>query len=390
MERVHFVSGATGFVGGALVLEILRQTDDRIVCGVRGDNADAVTQRLHQRLRDAAWAYDMVDLYPLIEERISAIPLDIGRENDFGAMRKALRAAQVVMWHCAASLKYKKSNAKELDRDNVRGTRNLVELANVIEADRFNYISTAYVAGDKAGQIDEISVIDSNPSPCNYYEKSKIAAEMIVENELRVPFRILRPGIVVGHSKTRLATSFSGMYGFIRDLIRFRKRTESKLGSMFSHRSVCLVANPESTINFMPIDAVAEVSVKLGLANTEARIFHMTNMSPPKVGHALNVFFSDIAMRKPRFVPNRDYLTSVDDALNKELDFYSSYLSVPKQFSVANGAAIVGEDAFRWDMSEASFRGYYGWFLQYLIEEGANRRLTVNHGSRRNWKKAIA
>ena len=44
MTSTHLVTGATGFVGSALVLELLRCTEDRVVCIVRPSQLDASTR----------------------------------------------------------------------------------------------------------------------------------------------------------------------------------------------------------------------------------------------------------------------------------------------------------------------------------------------------------
>lgn len=55
--RAHVVTGSTGFVGAALVLELLDRTDDRIVAIVRAGDTTA-EQRFEAALNSAADAYD--------------------------------------------------------------------------------------------------------------------------------------------------------------------------------------------------------------------------------------------------------------------------------------------------------------------------------------------
>lgn len=87
----HLVSGATGFVGGALVLELLRRTDDPIT--------------------DA--------------------------------------------WHAAASLRYEDADRSEILRTNVDGTAGMLGLARLLGVERFHHISTAYVADTRTGNVPE-------------------------------------------------------------------------------------------------------------------------------------------------------------------------------------------------------------------------------------------
>ncbi|WP_437900207.1 SDR family oxidoreductase [Sorangium sp. So ce124] len=53
MKEAHLVTGATGFIGGALVLELLRRTDDDIVAMVRPGDTGAV-ERFRQSIHHAA------------------------------------------------------------------------------------------------------------------------------------------------------------------------------------------------------------------------------------------------------------------------------------------------------------------------------------------------
>jgi thioester reductase-like protein len=75
MKRNHFVTGATGFVGGALVLELLKKTEDHIYCLVRGADINACDLRFKE------WLYLSASLYgenmiELINTRCFAIRLE--------------------------------------------------------------------------------------------------------------------------------------------------------------------------------------------------------------------------------------------------------------------------------------------------------------------------
>lgn len=375
MSRYHFVTGATGFVGGAISLELLRHTDCVVICGARGESDEHAQQRVTTALCEAARAYDLHDLTKEIERRVIGVRADIGQEIDPGAATRITNGEPLTVWHSAASLKYKETDRAEIFSDNLNGTRNVMEFALASNVEVVNYLSTAYVSGNLQGKIFERNVEDNGGAPCNCYEESKIASEKLLRTYTQLHSRIFRPGVVIGHSKTRKATSFSGLYGFIRDLKMFNRRISRKLGAFYSHRAVCLVANPEANINFIPIDAVAQNIVKLGTSGTSDRVFHITNTAPPPVGRSLIQFFGDIGMQEPRFVPNRTYLTSIDEALNDELDFYSSYLSIPKSFDVENGAKILGGEAFHWPIDEKELRNYYGWYIEHLEKQGISNRL---------------
>jgi thioester reductase-like protein len=198
----HLVTGATGFVGRALVLELLTRTDRDVVCLVRSaDSLEQPHERLHRSLAEAAVAYGVDDsLRAAIARRCRAVTADLHAPLDEVAATLIGQVDQV--WHCAASLRYLERDRKEIERTNVHGTDRMLRFAATVGANAFHYVSTAYVVGDADGHLPErpLGTAASN----NAYEETKLAAEALVLREavpwLRVT--ILRPSVVVGHSVT--------------------------------------------------------------------------------------------------------------------------------------------------------------------------------------------
>jgi thioester reductase-like protein len=368
MSNVHLVTGATGFVGGALVLELLRQTDDRVVCLVRAGDDEAARERLHASLAEAARGYGQLDLLDEIPARVGALAGDILRPSCGRADGERVRQ----VWHCAASLKYEDDQAEEIFRHNVEGTRNVLDLARARGAASFNHVSTAYVAGRRTGVIRE-EMADAG-APCNNrYEESKVAGEHLVASAEGLHARILRPSIVIGHSRTLVATSFTGMYGFIRGLLSFKRAVARRLGDFLSHRSLRLLADPATVNNFIPVDAVAANAVAVGRSNSPARIFHLTNACTPTVGQGMYLLFRELGLRQPRYVASPRELTSIDEALDTEIKFYGSYLLNAKLFDRGNTDAVVGAAASHWPMTDEVLLAHLHWYLRTQTREGRGR-----------------
>ena len=99
MPRVHLVTGATGFVGRALVLELLARTQAPVVCLVRADGTSP-QERLRNALFEAADAYDCPQsVRAAITQRCHAVAGDI-RSPECGLARRAGLARGPGMAQC--------------------------------------------------------------------------------------------------------------------------------------------------------------------------------------------------------------------------------------------------------------------------------------------------
>jgi nucleoside-diphosphate-sugar epimerase len=379
MSQTHLVTGATGFVGGALVLELLARTNVRVACIVRGQTQADAQRRLEQSLAHAAQAYGQPEVVVEIARRCTAVAGDILRPLCGAAGVQLGDVAEV--WHAAASLKYKDEHRDEIFQHNLEGTGNVLALAEALGAKTFNYISTAYVAGDRTGLVHE-TLPESDAHTNNQYEKSKIQAERRVAATTGMRTRILRPSIVVGHSRTLAATSFSGMYGFVRDVGTFKRAVSRRLGDILSHRAVRVRADRDALCNMIPVDAVARNAVAISLSGSTAQIFHLTNDCPPLMGLAVDLIFDQLGLRRPRFVTSPLELTSIDEKLDKELGFYSSYILQNKVFDRSNADAVLGADSARHPLDSERYAAYVRWYLDHLAKEKAASVAAANDTSR--------
>ncbi|MFF3227882.1 SDR family oxidoreductase [Nocardia suismassiliense] len=354
----YLVTGATGMVGGALTLELLQSTDAPLHLLVRGGDT-AAEDRCLFALQEAAESYglerDFVSrqrgrLHIVVGDLTSSAVIERLPDRDIGEV-----------WHCAASLKFDDRSRDEIFAVNVDGTARLLDLSEKVGATRFNYISTAYVAGSTVGRIDESAV---PPDACanNQYELSKIAAEHLVSSCDSISTCIWRPSIVVGHSTTLATTSFTGLYGLVRDAFRFKRRTQKVFGPGFVPRQTRVLADPTAEANLIPVDLLVRQAVSLStLPGFEADIVHLTNGAAPSLRDVLSVTAEATGVREPEYVTSADSLTALDRRLRKAMQFYAPQGGGTKFF--AQDVAEQYGSPLRFPMDVDYLRALIGWYI---------------------------
>jgi long-chain acyl-CoA synthetase len=209
------VTGATGFVGMAVLARLLERTERRILVLVRaGSQAEA-------EARVGGVMASLVDEPDRYAGRVEAVRGDLTAPGlGLGAERERVAEDVGEIIHGAASVAFDLSLA-ESRAINVEGTRRVLELAEECAARgaglrRLTYVSTAYVAGDRRGSALETE-LDRGQRFRNAYEQSKHEAESLVHRlRERLPITVVRPSIVVGERGTGWTASFNVIYGPLR------------------------------------------------------------------------------------------------------------------------------------------------------------------------------
>lgn len=360
-QQQVLVTGATGFVGASLVLDLLRSSDAMITCLVRDRPGEDPTERLTSHLIRTAEGYGDHAALARIVERVRPVVGDIA-DPDLADLAHELDGTGII-WHSAASLKYRDADADEIRLTNVRGTAHVVALAERLGVDELNYISTAYVAGQRRGLIHEEAVADVHLTH-NQYERSKVDAEAVVLAADGMIRRVFRPSVVIGHSRTFVADSSSGVFGFLRELSRFVRIVGSK-----PEAAIHLLARPGATLNFIPVDLVTSSAVDIALKRPAATFFHLTNSHPPLAGDAIPVAAEMLGLERPVFTEDPTELSRRDRRLSRFLDFYLPYLGAGLEFDRTNTDAIVG-DRCDFPMPEPVIRRLVSSWIESSPAEG--------------------
>lgn len=264
----YFITGATGFIGRRLVRKILERRGAVVHFLAR----DASPEKLAPLY--AFWGVDAKRAIPVVGD-IARPGLGIRP-----AERKRLDGKIRHMFHLAAIYDLK-AGAEEQVTVNVQGTRHVVEFANAIGAGCLNHVSSIAAAGLYEGVFREDMFEEAENLDHPYYA-TKHESEGIVRRESKVPFRIYRPGLVVGDSRTGEMDKIDGPYYFFKLIQRMRQILPPWMPT---------VGLEGGRINIVPVDFVVDALDHIAhLRGKDGKCFHLVDPTPYRVGDVLNVF----------------------------------------------------------------------------------------------------
>ena len=263
----YFVTGATGFIGRFLIDRLLRREGTIYVLVRKGSmkKLDALRQR---------WGED--------EQRVVAIAGDLAKPK-LGiapAELAKLRGKVKHVFHLAAIYDLA-ADAASQESANIDGTRNAVDAAAAMGAGCFHHVSSIAAAGLYDGVFREDMFEEAEELEHPYF-RTKHESEGIVRRECKTPWRVYRPGIVVGHSQTGEIDKIDGPYYFFKLIQKMRNALPPWMPT---------IGIEGGRINVVPVDFVVDamdhIAHKKGL---DGGCFHLTDPEPKRVGEVLNLF----------------------------------------------------------------------------------------------------
>jgi NAD(P)-dependent dehydrogenase (short-subunit alcohol dehydrogenase family) len=264
----YFVTAASGFIGRRLVEKLL-QRQDSTVYYLMLERELAVVETLRQRWgRNADRAMPIIG--DLTQPRLGVSDSDLTRLN--GHVDHLFHLAAIYDLNASAEIQ---------EKVNIQGTRNVVAFAEAIEAGCFHLTSSIAAAGLYEGvfredMFEEAEVLD------NPYYRTKHESEGIVRRECSRPWRIYRPGAVVGDSRTGEMDKIDGPYYFFKLIQKLRNLLPPWM-PMIGIEGGRLNLVP---VNFI-IDAMDHIAHQPGL---DGQCFHLVDPKPHRVGDILNLF----------------------------------------------------------------------------------------------------
>jgi NAD(P)-dependent dehydrogenase (short-subunit alcohol dehydrogenase family) len=278
----YFVTGATGFIGRFLLARLLAR-EGTIYALCRAGSLDKLDE-----LRERLGADDdriVAVIGDLAEDRLGVTPEEIGRLD-----------GRIEHFFHLAAIYDLTADADSQRVANVEGTRHALHLAEAVHAEHFHQVSSIAAAGLYRGTFTEDMFDEATDVDNNAYHATKHASERVVRDEATIPWRVYRPGVVVGSSETGEIDKIDGPYYFFRTIQRLRRLAPSWLRG---------IGIEGGTINIVPVDYVARAMDHLAhQPGLDGRAFHLTDPHPMTVGELANAFAK--AAKAPQFAYNVD------------------------------------------------------------------------------------
>ncbi|MBK6728930.1 MAG: SDR family oxidoreductase [Xanthomonadales bacterium] len=263
----YFVTGATGFIGRHLLENLLKRRG-KIYALVRKGSLEKL-EALIEKL--GAGKGEIVPVIgDLTKPKLGVTP----------AQQKLLTGKVKHFFHLAAI--YDVEADEETNHlVNVEGTKHALQFAEAIKSGCFHHVSSIAAAGRFPGVFKEDMFAEAEGLDHPYY-RTKHESEGLVRTDAKIPYRIYRPAIVIGHSKTGEIDKIDGPYYFFRLIKRMREWLPAWMPT---------IGIEGARVNVVPVDyvvnAMDHIAHKSGL---DGHCFQLVDPEPMRVGELLNTF----------------------------------------------------------------------------------------------------
>ncbi len=260
-----FLTGATGFLGGYLLRDLLLHTNRKVVCLVRAGSASAGRERLAATLENLGW-----------NEIIKPDRLEVV----CGSLDKPLLGLEVstfarlanelgVVIHNGANVNFV-APFEALRDVNVESNLEILRLATQSVRKAVHFVSTIGVFnGPDRDQFNPIREGDWIPNPNRLfsgYSQSKWVAESMFQRarERGMPVRTYRPGLVMGDSQTGYCHTDDFLCRFLKGCLQMGVFPDLPL-----------------ELDMTPVDFVSRsISTLVQQGAEDGKTFHLINPSP--------------------------------------------------------------------------------------------------------------
>ncbi|MCP4488006.1 MAG: NAD-dependent epimerase/dehydratase family protein [Gammaproteobacteria bacterium] len=350
------LTGATGFVGGALAAELLNNGDEVIALSRNDPDGNRTLSVVQVAARGSG--------FELTGDKLSSLTVvnfDINRISDSDEL-DVIKDIDVA-WHIAADMRYSINNILEVFDTNVGVTSRLYKYIaqNCRKCLRFYYVSTAYTA--HAESVCAQEKLHLHPKCVNAYQMSKWNAEHTLSNLQKfytLPVTIFRPSVIIGNQATGWSVGKGFGYYMFADAIYAAKMSNMK--------DIIFDINRFSEPDLVPIDMVVNNANHLIQNNDKQGHFeivhsvggrHLTTEDILRLtGEMANV---EVIYGPPR--------NTIERKIGKTLEFNKFFQGTSWTFDQTRMKKIIGENP-KFVLSEEVLRRVAKYYFDYTLSGG--------------------
>ena len=264
----YFVTGGTGFIGRNLIDHLLKRKGTVYVL-VRRGSKKKFNALVSERWSDQA-------------KRVVAISGDLTKVKlGVSAADTEMLSGKVKHFFHLAAIYDISADADANQAANIDGTRHAIQFAEAIKAGCFHHTSSIAAAGLYHGTFRE-DMFEEATGLQHPYFRTKHDSEGLVRRQCEIPWRVYRPGIVVGHSKTGEIDKIDGPYYFFKLIQKMRRMLPPWVPTL---------GVEGGRINLVPVDFVAAAMDHIAhKPKLDGQCFHLTDPNPKRIGEVMNLF----------------------------------------------------------------------------------------------------
>jgi len=266
----YFVTGGTGFIGKFVIERLLQRDRSKVYVLVR---------------KESKAKFDAL-LKDLGASKTRLLPM-WGDITTPGLVSKAnqaqLKGKISHIFHLAAVYDLNMDDATG-DRVNNEGTRNVVHFANSLGGKvTLQHMSSVAVAGGHFKGVFKETMFDEGQDTSHPYYRTKFQSEGIVREECTVPWRVYRPGAVVGSSVTGEIDKIDGPYYLFPTIKAIRDTVPKWLP---------LLGIEGGKIPIVPVDYVADAMVAIAhKPKLDGKAFQLVQSPQDSTGRIMELMF---------------------------------------------------------------------------------------------------
>lgn len=255
----------------------------------------SLNQRINQIILDENLGYLEIsdskkeELQQFLTSKIKYIESDLlkyklGISLDFIEKLSSLKINY--FYHIAALTDFRDSPqiVSLLEKINIKGTQQILELISCLNVEEFVYVGSAYVCGSATGNIlpDYLNINETFRNP---YEKTKLQGELLIREFAKtsnMKFRYCRPSTICGRlieNPSGHTNKFDVFYQWIAFFLRHKFNKRNKSIDYYSNSNIPLQVcmNRTNGLNIVPVDYVAKMMYQLCIQNDDGESYHLVN-----------------------------------------------------------------------------------------------------------------